>query len=86
MSLKEQLKLQLDAIPSLNEYFNRLPSKTKEWIISGAIQAVKDWLEQKKNSLPDGLSEEHEIMACCIYNQLIDELPVVEKPIQEKKP
>ena len=52
-TLKQQLQDQLNAIPSLNEYFNRLPSKTKDWIIEAVIQAFKDWLEQKRQHAED---------------------------------
>lgn len=46
-TLKQLLQDQLNAIPSLNEYFNRLPSNTKNWIVEAEIQAVKEWLKQK---------------------------------------
>lgn len=70
--LEEKVRDQLNAIPSLNEYFNRLPCKTKEWIIEAVIQAFKEYVEDMKSNLPDGLSSDHEIMACCIYNSIID--------------
>lgn len=49
--LDQKLLDQLNAIPSLNEYFNRLPCKTKEWIIEAVKQAFKEWLTEKRLEL-----------------------------------
>lgn len=69
--LEEKVRDQLNAIPSLNEYFNRLPCKTKDWIIEAVIQAFKEYIEDMKKQLPSDLNSEHKIMACCIYNTII---------------
>lgn len=72
--LEEKVRDQLNAIPSLNEYFNRLPCKTKDWIIEAVIQAFKEYLTELRNNMPDGLSSSDEIMAACIYNTIIQSL------------
>jgi hypothetical protein len=46
--LDQKLIDQLNAIPSLNEYFNRLPCNTKAWIIEAVKQAFKEWLAEQK--------------------------------------
>ena len=51
--LSEHIRDQLNAIPSLNEYFNRLPCKTKDWIIEAVKQAFKDWLTDKRLELQE---------------------------------
>jgi len=45
-TLKQRILEQLKAIPTLNEYVNRLPSKTKDWIIEATTQAFIEWLQQ----------------------------------------
>ena len=77
--LDEKIRDQLNAIPSLNEYFNRLPCNTKDWIIEAVKQAFKEWLEQNRKEeyitkVPAILGEVLPSNAYRIRNEVVDRL------------